>query len=170
MVATAAPAGGSVATATVATAAVAAGELPDRDSVVEAWGDHILQSLPVRARALYSNGRFVEMAGGAATFALPNAPHRDRCQEVQPVVEQALAAHFGVAVPLQLVVDEGATGRVDVVEAAPAAGVATADAQPDAVWADDVDVDFDDPGEPADESVAQARLLEAFPGAEEETG
>ncbi len=29
------------------------------------------------------------------------------------------------------------------------------------------DFDPDDPGEPADESVAQARLLEAFPGAEE---
>jgi DNA polymerase-3 subunit gamma/tau len=143
------------------------GTAPDRDSVVEAWGDHILHTLPATARALYSNGRFVDMAGGIATFALPNDAHRERCVEVQPVVEGALATHFGCPVPLRLVVDDGSTAvartSVDTARDEQAS-------RSDDTWIDDVEVDFDDPGEPADESAAQARLLEAFPGAEEVPG
>ena len=52
-------------------------------------------SLPARAKALFSAGRFVAVEDGAAAFALPNAAHRDRCEDVRPVVEEALAAHFG---------------------------------------------------------------------------
>jgi hypothetical protein len=65
------------------------------------------------------------------------------------------------------VVDDGAAAAAvaDVPAPAPAAG-----AEPDQSFMDEVDVDFDDPGEPADESAARARLLEAFPGAEEVSG
>ena len=142
------------------------GSALDRDSVVEAWGDHILHNLPAKARALYSNGRFVDLSGGIATFALPNAAHRERCVEVQPVVEGALATHFGCPVPLRLVVDEGTAAPRAVVEPA-------RDDTPSPTeegWIDDVEVGFDDPGETADESAVQARLLEAFPGAEEVPG
>jgi hypothetical protein len=44
--------------------------------------------------------------GDRATFALPNAIHRDRCEEVRVDVEQALAAHFGRPVPLRLVTED----------------------------------------------------------------
>jgi DNA polymerase-3 subunit gamma/tau len=116
------------------------GALPERDLLVQAWGDHVLRRLPARAKALYSAGRYVSVEDGAAVFALPNAAHRDRCQDVCPIVEKALAAHFGVPVPLRLVVDDGAPA-----------------ADPSPVLVDDG-------------LGAEARLLEAFPGAEEVPG
>jgi hypothetical protein len=69
-----------------------------------AWGDQVLAQVPPGARALFKSGRFVDVAGGAAVFALPNAIHRDRCEARRKEVERVLAAHFGRAVPLQLVV------------------------------------------------------------------
>ena len=77
------------------------GAVPDRDTLVEAWGDHVLRVLPAKAKALYSAGRFVAVTDGVASFALPNEAHRDRCDDVQAVVESALADHFGVPVPLR---------------------------------------------------------------------
>jgi hypothetical protein len=129
---------------------------PDRDTLVQAWGDQVLRGLPAKAKALYSAGRFVEVTDGSAAFALPNEAHRDRCADVQGVVEGALAAHFGTPVPLRLVV-EGAAGA----ERPPARGAPTAGAGEE---------DFE-PGGPgqgeAVESGAEARLLQAFPGAHE---
>ncbi|HVX22838.1 MAG TPA: DNA polymerase III subunit gamma/tau [Acidimicrobiales bacterium] len=90
--------------------AAASGGGLDRDLLVQAWGDHILRGLPARAKALYSAGRFVSADGGSAVFALPNAAHCERCQDVKPVVESALAAHFGLPVTLELVVDGPAHG------------------------------------------------------------
>jgi hypothetical protein len=104
---------------------------------------------------------------GVALFALPNAAHRDFCAEVQAEVEAALGAHFGSPVPLRLVVDDGVTGA-----GVRAAGARTAPEPPGASG----DLDDDDDFDPDDarealpvESVAEARLLEAFPGATEVT-
>jgi hypothetical protein len=141
-----------------------AGQVPDRDALQLAWGDHILRGLPARAKALYSAGRFLAVDDGVASFALPNAAHRDRCQEVKGVVDRALAEYFGVRVPLTLVVDEDGGGPPR------AATPSTADAVPAAGVEDLGDDDFD-PDDATDavgvESVAEARLLEAFPGAHE---
>lgn len=137
-----------------APSAAPSGALPDRDAVVQAWGDHILRSLPARTRATFAVGRFVGSEDGVATFALPNAAHRDRCAEVLPIVEEALSAHFGVAVSVRLVVDsESATPKV----AASPEGLADGD-------------DFDPTAEGEAAPDAEARLLEAFPGAEEVLG
>ena len=131
-----------------------AGGPPDRDALVQAWGDQLLRSLPARAKVLFAAGRFVASDDGTAVFALPNAAHCERCAEVRPVVEEALSAHFGVAVPLRLVVEsEGG---------APVAATAPGDLDE----GDDFDPTAD--GEPG--PVAEARLLEAFPGAEEVPG
>ncbi|HEV3402477.1 MAG TPA: hypothetical protein VG078_11700 [Acidimicrobiales bacterium] len=54
-------------------------------------------------------GRFVSVEGGTVLFALPNAVHRDRCEEARTEVEQALSAHFGRRIPLKLVVDRQPT-------------------------------------------------------------
>jgi hypothetical protein len=70
------------------------------------------------------------------------------------VVEEALATHFGTAVPLRLVVDTGGAAGGP----GPAVAGTTAD--------DDVDPSDDGGTAPS----AEARLLEAFPGAEEVTG
>ena len=56
----------------------------DRDSLTEAWGDGILRTLPARAKALYSAGRFVTVDQQGAHFALPNAAHRERCADLVP--------------------------------------------------------------------------------------
>ena len=129
------------------------GGMPSRDDLTKAWGDAVLGTLPQRARARFSGGRFLAVESGVAVFALPNAIHRDRCEEVRPEVEEALAAHFGTSVPLQLVVDDGRPAAPAVAEAP---------------------VDDDEPVELAGEEAAamptvEDRLKQAFPGAEEVT-
>jgi hypothetical protein len=166
----------------------------DRDVLVQAWGDHILRTLPARAKALYSAGRFVSAEGSTAVFALPNAAHCDRCEDVQSVVEDAIAAHLGRPVTLTLVVDgsgdgsavdpsrPGATSTsagpsVSPSPAATAARQGLAGTAPNGAGnpassaAPDADEEVFDPDDVVDavpvESVAEARVLEAFPGAEE---
>jgi DNA polymerase-3 subunit gamma/tau len=168
--------------------------VPDRDRIVEAWGDHILRGLPARAKALFSAGRFVSVEDGTATFALPNASHRERCEEVRGSVEEAIGAYFGTPVSLVLTVDElpatappasravrapasatpasatpaSATPASATPASATPASVATRRATPATVGGlhPDDEVDPDQPSGSL-ESVAQARLLEAFPGAQE---
>ena len=146
----------------------------DRDSLTEAWGDGILRALPARAKALYSAGRFVSVDEHGADFALPNVAHRERCADLVPTVEAALAAHFGTPVTLVLDVDEAT---------APAAGAASGRPTPrgddPGAGANDDEMDHVDPADllpdapdaPTDQaSAAEARLLEAFPGASEVAG
>ena len=97
-----------------------------------------------------------------AVLALPNKPHLMRCTELVGEVEGALAEQFGVAVPIRLVVDEGATRppqrRGD-------GKSATETISKDAADEDDESID---PGElvDADAAVGSAveRISEAFPG------
>jgi DNA polymerase-3 subunit gamma/tau len=140
------------------------GAAPDRDALVEAWGDHLLRQLPARAKALYSSGRFVSVEGSTALFAVPGQAYLRRCEELRPLVEEALTGHFGAPVSLRLIVDDGGDGS-GAAPVEPAGGT-----QPDEDPTDLGDDDFDpeDPGEPLQvESLAHSRLLEAFPGAEE---
>src|SRR5579875_1624591 len=132
--------------------------MPERDAIVEAWGDHLLRSLPARAKALYSPGRFTGVEGREVLFALPGAGYLPRCEEVRPIVEDALSRHFGTPISVRLVVDESA-GAASRRRAGPA---------PDPADLGDDDFDPADPGEPVErESLAHSRILEAFPGAEE---
>jgi hypothetical protein len=57
-------------------------------------------------KALFAAGRFVSDSDGATVLALPNAPHRDRCEPLRAEVEAALADVLGQPVTLQLVVQE----------------------------------------------------------------
>jgi DNA polymerase-3 subunit gamma/tau len=166
--------------------AVAAGQVAaaapnrriDRDSLTEAWGDGILQSLPARAKARYASGRFVEVDDQGAHFALPNAAHRDQCAEQQALVEAALTDHFGAKVTLVLVIDDAAPAPAPA--PAPRSAAAPSGRSPGGTPhhpAPPADEDEDmDPhelieGASTDQaSDAEARLLEAFPGASEVTG
>ena len=70
-----------------------------------------LAGLSGSARARFATAaRLVEVADGAAVVALPNEPHRQRCEEVRADLEAALSAAVGSAVPVRLVVDEGGPG------------------------------------------------------------
>ncbi len=83
---------------------------PDRDQLVQAWGDHIIGRLRPKAKALFQAGRFMGATGDRARFGLPNEIHRVRCEELRPEVEGALADHFECRIVLDLVVDPGAEG------------------------------------------------------------
>jgi DNA polymerase-3 subunit gamma/tau len=144
----------------------------DRDSLTEAWGDGILQSLPARAKARYASGRFVAVDEQGAHFALPNAAHREQCVEQQADVEKALSDHFGTKVTLVLHVDDTGSPPAAGPGPSPAASSRSAGAAspPPVPPADEVD--YVDPSEMEDTSTdqasaAQARLLQAFPGASE---
>ena len=161
--------------------AAAAARPVDRDSLTEAWGDGVLQSLPARAKARYASGRFVAVDEQGAHFALPNAAHRDQCVEHQGLVEAALGTHFGTEVHLVLVVDDAPTPAAPVATAPPPdPGAASArpgrPAPPDDVTVpedlEEVDpAEFVEAGSAAEETAAaEARLLEAFPGASEVAG
>jgi DNA polymerase-3 subunit gamma/tau len=141
---------------------------PSRDELVQAWGDHVIGRLRPKAKALFQAGRFVSAEGGRAQFGLPNDIHRNRCEDMRPEVEAALADQFGRPIPLVLVVD-GAPGAPveptdDGPEPNPPAPPVASDPHDDedlAVFeADDLQVAEID-------NSAEARLLQAFPGAEE---
>jgi hypothetical protein len=103
-----------------------------------------------RARGLYSNGRFLTVADGAAVFALPSQILRDMAEDKREEAEVALREQFGRAVPLKLVVDSG--------DPAPAPGAAPRD---------EPEVDLSDLRDaPRDDRTHIDRLTDAFPGAE----
>jgi hypothetical protein len=145
----------------------------DRDSLTEAWGDGILQSLPARAKARYASGRFVSVDEQGAHFALPNAAHRDQCAEQQALVEEALSDHFGTRVALVLDIDDTVAPPVARAGPSPAASGRTSGAVPAPAAAPVDDVEDIDPSELMEDtstdqaSAAEARLLQAFPGASE---
>jgi len=97
-------------------------------------------------------GRFVSAEGGVAEFALPNAVHRDRCEEVRAEAESALSAHFGLRVPLRLVVEGSPL---------PAAGADTAP-PPD----DDVDLGDLRDAPPGEVASPLDHVMQAFEGAQ----
>ena len=144
----------------------------DRDSLTAAWGDGILQSLPARAKARYASGRFVAVDGEGAHFALPNAAHREQCAEQQAVVEKALSDHFGTTVTLVLDIDDTSPPPAARSGPSPAAAGPSSGAAPSPAVAPAEEIDYVHPSELDDTSTdqasaAQARLLQAFPGASE---
>ena len=155
---------------------------PSRDALVQAWGDHVISGLRPKAKALFQAGRFVGVEDDHAVFGLPNETHRTRCEEMRAEVESALGDHFGRPVSLQLIVEQGADPAGDPprppprpaqpdrhggrARSAPDRGSEPAPAPPDE---EDVTIfDESELGEVVDvDTSAEARLLEAFPGAEE---
>jgi DNA polymerase III subunit gamma/tau len=136
----------------VASAAPTA-HVPTRDELVEVWGDKILDQLPQRAKARYRTGRFTDVSNGRAVFALPNAFHKERCEEVRNEVEVALRNQFGVHIPLMLTVEEANDEN--------AGGAMPAQ--------DDEVIDLSETTLSTEPGVSSPsdRLLKAFPGAEE---
>ena len=130
--------------------------LPARDDVALAWGDEILGSLSNKARTRFAGGRFLPSSGDTLRFGLPNAIHRDRCVELQPEVNEALAQHFGRKIRLELVVDDGSTDQP--VET-------PADAPNDQPEDEIIDVASLEDATDANETTLE-RLTNAFPGAE----
>jgi DNA polymerase-3 subunit gamma/tau len=148
---------------------------PSRDDLSQAWGDHILEGLRPRARALYRSGRFVGASAGVAELAFPGEPQRQAAGACQREVEAALSKHFRVPVRLHLVVDDapgqlvsqpGGTGRGEAgpsgaVTGAPPTGEAGLHEGPD--WSEIEEL----PEADRSATSIEAHLMQAFPGARE---
>jgi DNA polymerase III subunit gamma/tau len=130
-----------------------AGPMPSRDELTIAWADIVLPQLKGMVKALFAAGRFVSADDNGAVFALPTAPHRQKCEEKRKDVEATLAAHYGRPIPLTLIVD----GEANAPTASPAATAPAPD--------EDVDLEglVDAPAAP---TASIDRLTQAFPGAE----
>ncbi|MFV0451854.1 MAG: DNA polymerase III subunit gamma/tau [Propioniciclava sp.] len=72
-----------------------------------------LDDLSQRARVRFKGGRVLDVTDSTIRFGVPNGIHRDRCREVTGEVEQALSAHFGGPVSVEVVVDDESTAPVD---------------------------------------------------------
>jgi hypothetical protein len=128
-----------------------------------AWGDTLLALLPRGAKPRFAGGRFVAVDERGAHFALPNEPHRRRCEEMRADVERVLAEHFGRPVPLVLEVD-GPT------PSSPSSPSSEPEQQPQPEPVEDEVLDIADvhalDDAPSDDRTSIDRLAEAFPGAE----
>jgi DNA polymerase-3 subunit gamma/tau len=150
--------------------------LPDRDALTLGWADHVLPTLSGLSKAMYAVGRFLSVEGGTAVYALPNEVHRQKCEGKRLEVEAALAKHFGRAVPLRLVVDDGGSGSGtdDPFDTEPPDGgggsgprARQGGGRAAAAPVDDESIDIHELVDaPADPRTHLDRLTEAFPGAQ----
>ena len=106
-----ASAAAAAASAPAAPAGAATGTLPTRDELTTVWADHVLPKLRPTIKAKFSAGRFLAVEDGTAVYAVAGEGLLQKAREVQADVEAALAAHFGTAVPLRLVVDPGGPAK-----------------------------------------------------------
>ncbi len=134
----------------------AAGPL-DVEQLNEAWKT-VHSTLPVKAKAILAIGRFVGTDGARADFALPNAAHVDRARECVPAMASALVASLGRPLEVSLVVGEEPSNVAvhdedDVEESVEAFATLVEESKS----AGNID------------SLASAKIFEAFPGSIEVT-
>jgi DNA polymerase-3 subunit gamma/tau len=155
------------------------GDGPNRDELTLAWADQVLPRLSRQAKPVLAAGRWVDTEGGVA-LAVPNEPHRTRCEQHRAELEGALAAHFGRPLTVSFVVEGAITGSVTGVgreRGGPGEGGRTAPAEPTTPGrrepaGQDPDVEEAiDPAElidagPEHDQGTLERLAQAFPGAE----
>ncbi|MEZ5133648.1 MAG: hypothetical protein R2699_00950 [Acidimicrobiales bacterium] len=88
--------------------------------------------------------------------------HRDRCAEVRGAVEEALEAHFGRPVPIELIIDDDSPPPAGAAAGAAAGGTSPTDAaDADDEWVNVAELDDADPARSHVDRVA-----DIFPGAE----
>ena len=125
---------------------------------VEASFADCLDQVSQKTRVRFKSGRLLDVQGSTVHFGVPNDIHRSRCVDLKGEVEQALSAHFGQAVGLEVVVDGDApTPTMDPAKIEPAPAPAA-----------DADEDIGPVEELADATDQSAngveRLTKAFPG------
>ncbi|HVB06115.1 MAG TPA: DNA polymerase III subunit gamma/tau [Acidimicrobiales bacterium] len=86
-------------------APAAARPMPSRDELVLAWGDHVLQGLRAKVRAVFGIAHFVGTEGTTALLAVPNAAHLAHAEPLVGEVAVALSSHFGTPVAVRLVTE-----------------------------------------------------------------
>ena len=136
-----------------------------REGLTLAWADKVMPSLGGLAKAMYGVGRFLEVDGSTAVFALPNEAHRRKCEQKRPEVEAALSSHMGVPASLRLVVDDGRPGERPAGLSDPLAPGEHQSGPTDAEE-DFGSIDVRALEDAPDRQDGVARLTAAFPGAE----
>ncbi len=144
---------GAAAAGDLAPAGITSAMLPSAGEVAAAW-EAVLAQLKPAVRSRFGSAR-VTAVDSAVVLAVENRFLQADCEARRPDVEGALAARFGRPVPLRLIVD---------------AGAGHAPARPGTSPAEEEQIDItqlvDAP--PADTINVHDRLLQAFPGAEQE--
>ncbi|MEM9132001.1 MAG: DNA polymerase III subunit gamma/tau [Actinomycetota bacterium] len=116
------------------------------------------EHIPQKAKARFRGGRVLGVDGSTIRYGLPNAIHRDRCEEVKGDIEQVFSTHFGQPVSVIVEVDDDSAAPVDPAKierkAAPVADPTPEDIGPIS--------ELRDAGDQSNDGVE--RLTKAFPG------
>jgi DNA polymerase-3 subunit gamma/tau len=157
--------------------------LPTLDAVAAAWTTTVLVGLRPKVRAIFQAGRMSGIEEGTIVMTVPNDAHMLHAEPLRREVEAALSEHFSRPVVVRL--SSESAGRDQAGRATPERVRPSAqnDANPTSNSAPEVAVDGSDDDfadittpldrdervEPAPSGVdwAKAKVLEAFPGAEE---
>jgi DNA polymerase-3 subunit gamma/tau len=134
----------------------AAGDSPSRDDLTLAWADQLLPRLSQKAKPVLAAGRWVDTEQGVA-LAVPNEPHRTRCEQHRTELEGALTAHFGRPIAVTFVLEGAFAG------AAPAAGKGAMRPNPAARGGQGAGTDSAAEGAADDEAIDPAELVDAGP-------
>ena len=141
-----------------ASAHLGGGQTPTIDVLVEAWAGGLLEEMSRKGRARFSAGRFISVEDGTAVMALPNEPHRQRCEDLRDELEVLLASRFQEEVPVRLVVDDGSSKSRPPDGALEVAETRKPESEDEVDLSNLVDAD-------ATEGSAVDQLTQAFPGA-----
>jgi DNA polymerase-3 subunit gamma/tau len=87
------------------------------------WDDTVKPGLRGMTRAVFSPATYVSNTDTVLTLSLPNAIHRDKCEQHRVAVEQALTSAVGGPVSLELVLAGG--GESSGPSGSPSGGPAT---------------------------------------------
>lgn len=157
--------------------------LPALDAVAAAWTTTVLVGLRPKVRAIFQAGRMSGIEEGTIVMTVPNDAHMLHAEPLRREVEAALSEHFSRPIVVRLSSESAGrdqAGRATPERVRPSAqndANRTSNSAPE-VAMDGSDDDFadittpldrDERVEPAPSGVdwAKAKVLEAFPGAEE---
>ena len=76
----------------------------------EAWENTVRPSLKGMPRAIYAPATFVRSSDGVLTLSVPNAVHREKCEQHRATVEKALSEFASRAIAIELVDGGGGSG------------------------------------------------------------
>ena len=85
--------------------------------VSEVWQEKVLLGISAKARARFQAAKVKDVTNGRVQLELPNATHKERCEQLKGDIEKALSSHLGGDVSVELLsVDESQSAKVDVPE------------------------------------------------------
>ena len=85
--------------------------------VSEVWQEKVLPGISAKARARFQAAKVKDVPDGRVQLELPNATHKERCEQLKGDIEKALSSHLGGDVSVELLsVDESQSAKVDVPE------------------------------------------------------